>query len=112
MSGGFHFDPGELGHRLTLQSAVETIDDDGVVAHDWHSVADVWARLSPLSVERRLLAQQHQEELTHEVVIRYREDVASGWQFRLGDRSFSILHLHDPDEQQRYLLCRCAEQAR
>ncbi len=106
------FDPGQLRHRLTLQSLTETQDAAGAADLTWTDVADVWAHLRPVSGTSAVIAQQADESLTHEIAIRFRDDVASGWRFVTGERTFRIVTVYDPDERQCYLICSTTEEGR
>ena len=73
-------------------------------------------RRPPLRLDRRRLgaeeAQQNQETAQHRVLIRHRNDVASGWRFLLDGRELAILTVIDPDQSRRFLSCLCEEAAR
>ncbi len=95
--------PPGMSHRLNLQSKSETV---------WTTKATVWGAFVKSEVTRQEEAQQMVETLQHQIVIRYRDDVASGWRFLLGGREISILAIVDPDQSRRFLSCRCEEAAR
>ncbi|SMH42829.1 phage head closure protein [Mesorhizobium australicum] len=105
-------DPGELRTELVLEEASRTPDGAGGFTESWTGIATVFARLQPIVVRDRFGADQTIEEVTHRVTIRHRPDVASGMRFVMGDRTLSILTVHDPDETGRYLVCRTREQGR
>ncbi|MEP1206723.1 MAG: phage head closure protein [Rhizobiaceae bacterium] len=100
------------GHRLTLQSRSEAAGEDGVLETTWTNVAAVWGAFVSSDIQRREEAQQMVEVLQHQIVIRYRDDLASGWRFLLDDREIAILSVIDPDQTRRFLSCRCEEEAR
>ncbi|EFL88957.1 phage head closure protein [Ahrensia sp. R2A130] len=111
MSRTFH-DPGALNHRMGLESLLETADGIGSLDKQFQPVATVWAALEPKRHDERLLAQQIDEQGSHIITIRFRPDVATGWRFVEGDRSFEIVAITDPDERHRYLQCHTKEVAR
>jgi SPP1 family predicted phage head-tail adaptor len=44
--------PGALRHRITIQSLVETLDEDtGIVTAAWVDFATVWGKVTPISVK-------------------------------------------------------------
>ncbi len=105
-------DPGQLSHRFAVEMPVETPDGFGGLAVQWTEVDHVWGALRPLSAKARQLAQQTDEETTHRIILRFRDDVASGWRMRMGYRTFAVSTVHDPDERRRYIECQCAEEGR
>ncbi|MFD0915868.1 phage head closure protein [Pseudahrensia aquimaris] len=100
------FDPGQMNHRITLQAPLETPDGCGGVDVVWNDVAQVWAAFEPISVQRPEEAQQIEEYALHRVSVRFRTDVGTGWRVILGERSFEILSVIDPDERGAYLSLR------
>ncbi len=111
MSGAV-YDPGALNHRLRLQQKLETSDGCGGLTTAWQDVAAVWGGVIPSNPQSSAVAQQNQEIAQNQIVIRFREDVGSGWRFVLNDRQFEIKTVHDPDERRRYLVCQTQEQGR
>lgn len=105
-------DPGALNHRMSLESLLETADGIGSLDKQFQPVDTVWAAIEPKRHDQRLLAQQIDEQATHIVTIRFRSDVATGWRFRKGARSFEIVAIVDPDERGRYLQCHTEEVSR
>ncbi len=101
-----------MGHRLTLQERSEAMNTFGELQVTWTDVANVWGAIVSSTMQRREEAQQMSEFALHQIVIRYRDDVASGWRFLLGDRELSILTVVDPDQSRRFLSCQCEEAAR
>ncbi len=106
------FDPGALNHRFVLESLTETPNGLGEMNQSWQVVADVWGTLGPAKPTSNQLAQQRQEMLTHEIVLRFRPDIMSGWRLREGVRTFEIITVHDPDECSQYLVCMTREEGR
>lgn len=105
-------DPGKLRTRLTLESAVRSPDGAGGHVESWSAVANMFARVEPVSAKSRAGADQTIETVTHRIVIRCRDDVRSGMRFVHGNRVFAIVTVHDPDETGRYLVCEAREAGR
>ena len=101
-----------LSHRLELQSRHEAVGEGGELVTTWSPVARVWGALVDSRVVRSEEAQQNQETAQHRVLIRHRNDVASGWRFLLDGRELAILTVIDPDQSRRFLSCLCEEVAR
>ena len=104
--------PAPLSHRLTLQSRHDDVREEGELVTTWHNVARVWGALIDSRATRSEEAQQMQEVAQHRIIIRHRNDVASGWRFLLDQRELAILTVIDPDQSRRFLSCLCEEVAR
>jgi SPP1 family predicted phage head-tail adaptor len=104
--------PGDLRVELMLEQAQESPDGAGGYSEAWNEVGPVFAEIGHSSAEHRFGAHQSLEEITHHITIRYRTDVASGMRMRRGERLFSVVSVHDPDETGRYLVIRAREQGR
>ena len=103
--------PGRLRLRLDLEKATPTPDGAGGSTLSWGVVATVSAEAMPLKAEEREVGEGLQDVVSHRIVIRQREDVAAGDRFRLGQRVFRIKGVTDPEEDGRYLVCLCEEEA-
>lgn len=106
---GLFVEPGSLRIELSLQAVVATPDGMGGSSESWQQVALVFARIDPLSADSRFGAGQTLEAVTHRIVLRHRQDIASGMRFVRQGRIFDIVTVHVPDESGRYLVCRTRE---
>lgn len=105
-------DPGTLDSRFDLERIVEDPDGQGGMTVSWELVARVWGSLT-LRVQRSTeLAQQIEEINLHQIIIRFREDVSSGWRFQKDNRIFLIKMVQNEGEKGRYLICETQEQGR
>ncbi len=102
-------DPGAFRTELMLEE--QALASDGMGGHvaNWVEVAALFVRLEPVAAQSGFGADQTLETTTHRVTLRFRGDVRSGMRFRKQARLFEILTVHDPDETQRYLVCRTRE---
>ena len=105
-------DPGVLNHRFSLEQLIETADGLGALDRQFQPIAMVWGALEPMRHDERLLAQQLAEQATHNITIRFRSDIATGWRFVEGERVYVVVAIVDPDERGRYLRCQTEEVAR
>ena len=104
--------PAPLSHRLILQSRNDTAQQEGELVTHWTTIAKVWGALIDSRVTRKEEAQQMVEVAQHRIIIRHRDDVASGWRFLLDARELDIRTVIDPDQTGRFLSCLCEEAAR
>jgi len=100
---------GRLRHRLTLESASRTPDGGGGASETWTTVAEVWAEITPSGGTEVVDADALTGRVSHEIVFRYRADVAPVMRLRRGTRLFDIAAVIDIDERHRWLKCLCVE---
>lgn len=82
---------GKLRHKVQLQEQV--IDQDpvtGEMVPSWHTVADVWAEIVPMSGREFLSSGAEQSEVRGRMVIRYREDVDASMRVLYRGKQYNI----------------------
>ena len=102
-------DPGALRSELALQLNTPVPDGLGGHAESWAEIATVFARIEPVSATSVFGPDQTVETVTHRVTLRWRNGVAAGMRFAKQGRIFDIVTVHDPDDSERYLVCRARE---
>lgn len=77
-------DPGQLRHRVELQKKiVAQAAGSGAEQVVWEKVADLWAKVEPISARDFIQGQAVQSQISTRIIIRYRNDV---------DPTMRILH--------------------
>jgi SPP1 family predicted phage head-tail adaptor len=109
VSGGWH-DPGWLRHRVTVESAAGVPDGAGGETVTWDTVATLWARIEPAAAGEEIVAGHLSGVVTHDVTLRWRDDLAGGMRLAWRGRLFRVLAVHDPDEARRYTVAKCREE--
>ena len=99
---------GSLSERFTLEQPVRTADGGGGASVTWQAVAELWARVRPVTGDERLVHDQLSARLTHEVWIRYRTGVAPAMRFRQGTRTYEIAAVLEA-KHRAWLKCLCEE---
>jgi SPP1 family predicted phage head-tail adaptor len=99
---------GSLRDRLTLEQPVRTPDGGGGASIAWQPVADLWARVRPISGDERLAHDQVASRVTHHVWLRHRPGVAPAMRFRQGMRIYAIVAVLD-SPRRTHLKCLCEE---
>jgi len=99
-----------LRDRLTLEQPVRSPDGGGGASVAWQPVADVWARVRPVTGEERLAHDQVAGRLTHRISIRHRPGVTPAMRFRQGPRIYEIVAVLD-NSGRAYLECLCEERS-
>jgi SPP1 family predicted phage head-tail adaptor len=100
---------GRLRHHLALEAASRTPDGGGGASETWTTVAEVWAGITPTSGTEAVDADALTGRVSHEIVFRYRPDVAPAMRLRGSTRLFEIAAVIDIDERRRWLKCLCVE---
>lgn len=68
---------GKLNQRVFLQKNTGTQHaQTGAIVDNWQNVAGLWANVQPMTGRERAEAQRVTPEITHQVLIRYRDDIA------------------------------------
>jgi SPP1 family predicted phage head-tail adaptor len=99
-----------LRDRLTLEQPVRTPDGGGGALLAWEPVAELWARVRPISGDERLLHDQLAGRLTHTVWIRHRAGVVPAMRLRQSGRIYEIVAVLDTPHR-THLKCLCEERS-
>ena len=94
---------------LTLETPVDTLDDNGGVSRTYIAAATRWGRVTPKSDDMVFRADQQQENVTHEILFRSYPGLTGAMRFRLGDRVFQILAFDEGDEKGATMRALCEE---
>lgn len=100
---------GALRRRMTLEAAVDTPDDSGSMTRSYAPLAQVWAKVTPLSGEARFVAEREEQVVQYSALIRWRDDVTTRMRLSDGGLLLLIHSVCDPDGRRRFLLCRCED---
>jgi SPP1 family predicted phage head-tail adaptor len=102
---------GELRHRVRLQALALASDGGGGYTESWSDLAEIWARVRPLTGVELTLGEQRQHRVTHEVIIRYRPGIQPGQRLIYDGRALYILGIVNADERNAFLALHCEERA-
>jgi len=102
--------PGRFRHRVELQARTDTPDGLGGQETGWRTLAPLWACVMPVRQSEGISADHLQGTLSHEVHLRYRNDITSGMRFLHRSRSLRIVSCIDAREERRFLICLCEEE--
>lgn len=100
---------GELNHRIEIQSATDTPNEQGGHAQTWTTAQARWAKIEPLNGRELFNAQQVKADVTHKICIRYYEGLTPHYRFKFGTRYFNIASVINPDSQRVEHECLCKE---
>lgn len=92
----------DLRHRITFQTYVLTSDGQGGSTEAWADIASVptvWAQVKPKSAKEQFFAQKIDPDVTHEIVIRWRDDLNPKMRIVHEGRVFQIKGIRAEDER-------------
>jgi SPP1 family predicted phage head-tail adaptor len=101
---------GALRHRLVLEAPERAGDGGGGADVTWLALGELWAAITPSAGGEGVVAERIAGRISHEIVTRWRVDIAPAMRFRSGQRVFEILAVLDVDERRRMLRCLCREE--
>jgi len=100
---------GEMIERVTLLRSAKIEDEYHGKKITWHVIAEVYAKVEPISSREYFFAQASQVEVTHKIQIRYRADVGAGWQIKHRDAYYAVQSVIDIAGRRRFLELLCIE---
>lgn len=101
--------PGNLRHRITLQTLNKTEDGTGGYLENWSDVVTVWAQVQPLNGTERYNWSQISNDIAYRVTIRYRPNITPDMRVKYGNKIFQIESIIDVDERHTELQLLCSE---
>lgn len=102
---------GKLRHRVIIEKRTtpETQGDLGEPTTTWVTHLAVYAQINPLQGREFYDAQRINPELTHNILIRYREGITPDMRISFGTRTFEIISIVNVEERNRELRLVCKE---
>lgn len=94
---------GDLRHRVEIESAVRVSDDGGGATVTWAVVAEVWAAIWTRTSDETFEHDRLAGRATHDIWIRYRNDVRPEMRIRSGSGLFDVLGAIDVEDRGRWL---------
>lgn len=101
--------PGDLRHRVELQSSVETVDSYGQPIRAWTTYATVWAQVESLGGGESPTAGQVQATTRRVVTIRHRDDVLAEHRLVWRTRNLHPTVVRDPDGLRTWMVLETIE---
>lgn len=98
----------QLRHRITLEQPVMTAADGGQFEVEWESIGQAWAMIDPIpnrSVgSESLFSEQQVTSASHEITLRFRDDITTQMRVLFEGRHFNIRNLRNPRERKEFLV--------
>lgn len=95
---------------VTLEQPVQTVAADGSATLVYVEAGTGFAAIKAKSQRQDGLEGRFQGIVTHEIRLRYRDDLTGGWRIKARNRVFRLLAVTDPDLKSRELLCLAEEE--
>lgn len=107
-------DPGELRRRVTFQQRTAGQDAAGGILAGWADAFGAFAKVDPLTGRELLAAQAVHAEITVEVYVRWRPELAdprtaARYRILYGTRRLNILSVIDIDDRRHFVVLQCSE---
>ena len=107
---------GKLNKRIELQSRSSSADSFGQPSNTWTTYKKTWAEVMPLagnkimfSTRETSYAAQYQQDITHQVRIRYNSSVTVDDRVYYDSRILEIVSVVNVGERDREMLLICRE---
>ncbi len=95
---------------VQLEQPVVTRSDDGSAALVYLNVGPDFAAIRPTRQRESSETGRLEGVVTHEIRLRYREDLTGGWRLVAGLRRFRVLSATPADDRNRAMLCLAEEE--
>lgn len=110
---GLRYDIGKFRHLVTLHEVTRVDDGSGGFTRTDPSEATVlgqlWAEIEPVSSKEIRLGNKLEDQTTHRITVRWRNDIRQGQLIMYGSRQFYILTVTNPSEIRDFLELSCRE---
>ena len=93
----------ELRERIKIQSLSRTADGIGGWNESWSDVAEVWAKIQPVSASERYFSQRIEMNTSHKITIRWMDGITAEMRIAYQDRIFQINGIRREDEQRWFM---------
>ena len=101
--------PGKLRHRITLLNYQTVFNEYRVQIKKWKPVRDCWALVNDGYTKEFLAAQQINNTLTHEVLMRFTKEIDVNMAILFEKRFFNIEGIRNVSNNNKLLILNCSE---
>ena len=94
-----------FNHRVVLQKEkqVDSFTNSGIDVN-FEIIAEVWANIVPIQQKQNFARMKNDVEISHNVIIRYREDAKECRRMIFNKRVFNVISVICPEENYNILL--------
>ena len=94
---------GSMREQITIQSLGTTRDTGGGISSNYSDSQTIQASIKPLNGKEVYKQGKLQDNVTHEIMIRFNSSVTAKNRIKLGSRFFNIRSVINVDERSRYM---------
>ena len=94
---------GDFKQRVALERYTTTSDGMGGTTQTWTEVDKIWCNIKPLSGYKRLEFGKLDSTVTHEVIMRHREDISDQDRLKYKGKNYTLKFQINEDEENAYL---------
>lgn len=94
---------GDFKQRVSVERYTTTSDGMGGTTQTWAEIDKVWANIRPLSGQKRLEFGKLDSTVTHEIQMRYREDISDQDRLKFNGSNYTLKFKINEDEENAYL---------
>ena len=98
-----------MRYLVKLQNAENTRDSGGGISQAFKTITRIYANIKPVKADSRYRQGIVTEKVTHEVTIRYTDNISTNYRILFGTRAFNIRGIINVDERDRFLKLLCEE---
>ena len=94
---------GDFKQRVAIERYTTIDDGMGGTTQTWSEIGKVWCNIKPLSGQKRLEFGKLDSTVTHEVLMRYREDITDQDRLKYKGKNYTLKFQINEDEESVYL---------
>lgn len=96
-------DPGDLRHKITIQTLTTSIGTNGFTTESWTNLKTVWAKAQGLFGREFFAAQQVNSKASCKFIIRYIANLDTSMRIAYEGKNYNILYIDDIKEEHKYI---------
>jgi len=100
---------GRMRYRVKVENATNTRDTGGGISQVYNSINFLYADIKPKSANSSYRQGMVQEKVTHELTIRFMDNISTNSRISFGTRLFDVKGIINIDERDRFLKLLCEE---
>jgi len=100
---------GKMRYRVKVERSTNTRDAGGGISQAFSPTTTIYANIMPKSANSSYRQGMVQEKVTHEVTLRYMENIDTNSIIVFGSRRFNVRGIINVDERDRFLKLQCEE---
>lgn len=100
---------GNLRHVMEVLERKVSVGSDSVSKETFESIGPDYAEITPLTGSQLFFARQTHDTVSHEIRMRWRDDIRPGWRLEVSGRTFTIINAINVEERNTVLAMKCSE---